>query len=102
MAKTLPVRFCGGCRVAFDRGAYLRDLLRLMNETGGQVTPDYDTAPENTPVGLLICGCPTLCAANEMPLPDGWHVAGPDGSFDHAVHPPEDVAGILLKDITGF
>jgi hypothetical protein len=70
-----------------------------MNANGVTVIPDYDLASETSRTGLLICGCATLCAVNEMPLPKGWHVAGP-GSFDHALHTPQEAADVLLRDIT--
>lgn len=97
--KRLAVRYCGGCREAYDRPALVRSILDGLRDTDMDVTPEYD-APE--PVGILVCGCHAQCLLREEETPAFWHYIAPDGYFDNIPLPLESIIAILHNELAAL
>ncbi len=79
MAKTLSIAYCGGCNAAYDRPAFVRELLEDVRASGGEITL-VDTS-EPSDVALVMAGCQALCVADREdfgPLATVRHVVGPE------------------------
>ena len=79
MPKTLSVAYCGGCNAAYDRPAFVRELLADVCAAGGEITL-VDTS-EPSDMALILAGCQALCVADRAdfgPLAAVRHVVGPE------------------------
>ena len=99
MKRILGIRYCGGCRVGYDRTAYVNDMLAGLRGKGIKAIPEYDDA---VPVTVLICGCMAQCLLRDEILPPTWHYIGPDGCFDGTPLPLEAVVSHLHNELAGM
>ena len=98
MRYSLAIRYCGGCRVGYDRAAVARALLDGLRDRGLEVFPEYD---EPAPVGILVCGCAAQCLLRDETLPAAWHYIGPGGLFDSAPLSLEAAIERLHNELAG-
>ena len=96
--KRLAVRYCGGCREAYDRPAQVRAILDGLRGKGLDLSVEYD---DETPVGILVCGCHAQCLLREEQTPATWHYLAPDGHFDNTSLPLESIIAILHNELAG-
>jgi len=79
MPKTLSIAYCGGCNAAYDRPAFVRELLDDVKAAGGDVTIVDTSAPSD--MALVLAGCQALCVADREDFGPGAaarHVVGPE------------------------
>lgn len=78
-AKTLSIAYCGGCNAAYDRVAFVNDLLADVRAAGGDITLVDTGAPSD--MSIILAGCQALCVADREdmgPRARVRHVIGPD------------------------
>ena len=92
----LGVRYCGGCREAYDRPELVRSILEGLRGKGLDVSPDYDA---EAPVGILVCGCQAQCLLREAQTPSSWHYLAPDGHIDNTPLPLESIIALLHNEL---
>ena len=96
--KTLSITFCGGCNEAYERSAFVRDLLAELAAI--PEGPQIIHIDEEADVALLICGCHALCIAEREDCGIARlkrHVIGPD-SLDYLSMPLTEVKQRLLEE----
>lgn len=76
--KKIVIKYCGGCNVAFDRVALVKEITKelTINHVDYQVVKPGEKAD----LGIMICGCDACCLDQETErqgLSD-WVVIGPD------------------------
>lgn len=97
--KTLSVTFCGGCNEAYERSAFVRDLLNELSAIPG--SPQLVHRDEEADIALLICGCHALCIAEREDCGHARlkrHIIGPD-SLDYLHMPLTEVKNRLLAEL---
>ncbi len=98
-AKTLSITFCGGCNEAYERSAFVRDLLGELAGIPG--SPKLVHRDEEADVALLVCGCHALCIAEREDCGLARlkrHIIGPD-SLDYLHMPLAEVRQRLLHEL---
>ena len=96
--KTFSVTFCGGCNEAYERSAFVRDLLAEFSSIPG--SPQRGHRDEEADIALLICGCHALCIAEREDCGRARlkrHVVGPD-SLDYLHMPLSEVKQRLVDE----
>lgn len=94
--KTLSIAYCGGCNTAYDRVAFVNDLLEDVRAAGGEFRL-VDTSEESD-IALVIAGCQAVCVSDRDdlgPRARVRHVVGPN--LLDAVAMPMDAIHAKLK-----
>ena len=82
-ARSFSITFCGGCNEAYDRAAFVRELLAEINQL--PTAPRLMPRDEEADIALLVCGCHALCIAEREDCGkarEQRHILGPD-SLDY-------------------
>lgn len=98
--KTLSVTFCGGCNEAYDRSAFVRQLMEDLRQL--PVPPDTVHRDEEADIALLVCGCHALCIAEREDCGHARmkrHILGP-GTLDYLDMSLPEAKRRLLEDWT--
>ncbi len=96
--ETFSITFCGGCNAAYDRSAFVRELLSGVKAIPGG--PRLVAKEVESDVALLVCGCHALCLAERNDC--GFarikrHIIGFE-SLDYLHMPLEEVKEQLLEE----
>lgn len=98
--RRVGVKFCGGCNPQIDRSRLVEQLKeKLTCEL--QTVRDYDGG--KWVVGILLCGCPTVCADRPevRSLAQRWIVIGGATVESRAV-PENDLASFVAFRINNL
>lgn len=95
--------YCGGCREAYDRSSWLREIIQRLRTRLGEVELCYSPCPDAT-VRLVMFGCQAAChkpdPADLQPAAPVHRIA-PNGMFDGNSLSDDEIVDQLAKEISG-